>query len=332
MSVSFRRCLMLFFIGSVCCRLVFAEAPSAASPSTAAADSTYDSVSFAAELHRIADVLKKNPSNHDMVVLRDSLPKQWTVITPRRTYSIFSQPLDHLLAMNSTPSALSWVNHLADQIEAFNAPAGVARSAARPELERILARPEFAGVRPPNAWDRLRERIAAWLERQLMKILESIGQHPVTGKIVFWVLIFVGVALIALWVFRFLERRDLLHALPPSEIIAASRTWQEWIRHAREAANRGDFREAVHSAYWAGIVRLEDAGIVPKDRSKTPREYLRIVTEPNAYELSTRPTYREPLSSLTSRLERVWYANRAATSEDFLESLRQLEALGCQLE
>jgi hypothetical protein len=321
--------LFLFCISS--CPAAFAQVPAASSPSVAPV-STYDSASFAAELQRIAAVLGGKPSNHDLAVLRDSLPKEWTVTTPERTYSISSQPLDHLLSMNSAQSALSWVNHLSAHLETFNAPAGAARPDARSELNRILARPEFAAVGPPSAWERLRQRISAWIERQVLKILEAIGQHPVTGKIVFWVLIFVGVALVALWVFRFLEGRDRLHALPPSEIIAASRTWQEWIHHAREAANRGDFREAVHSAYWAGIVRLEVAGIVPKDRSKTPREYLRIVTQPHTYELSSRPAYREPLSSLTSRLERVWYANRTATSEDFRESLRQLEALGCQLE
>jgi Domain of unknown function (DUF4129) len=326
--LSFALLVVWTFAGSAVC----AQAPVLPSPAAASPNANFDPPSFATELRRIATVLKATPSNHDMAALRDSLPKQWMVSTPHRTYSISSQPLDKLLAMNSAAAALAWVNHLAEQIEAYNAPADASFSTARSELDRILAQREFAAVRPPSAWDRLRERISAWIERQIIKIMEAIGQHPIAGKLVFWVLILVGVALIALWVFRFLERRDRLYALPPSEIITASRTWQEWIHHARDAAARGDFREAVHSCYWAGIVRLEDAGIVPKDRSKTPREYLRLVTEPHAYELSSRPTYREPLASLTSRLERIWYANRPATSEDFRESLRQLEALGCPLE
>jgi len=33
-----------------------------------------------------------------------------------------------------------------------------------------------------------------------------------------------------------------------------------------------------------------------------------------------------------ARLERVWYANRGAQADDFEDTLRQLKALGCQLE
>ena len=125
----------------------------------------------------------------------------------------------------------------------------------------------------------------------------------------------------------------LASVLPPSESVIASRTWQEWIRMAREAANRGDFREAVHSAYWAGIVRLEDTSVVPKDRTRTPREYLRLVSEPAPGQLLvSRPAHQQPLSVLTTLMERIWYANLSASSEDFRASLRQLEALGCQLE
>ena len=101
---------------------------------------------------------------------------------------------------------------------------------------------------------------------------------------------------------------------------------------AREAAAQSNFREAVHSAYWAGITRLEDSGALPKDRSKTPREYLRLIANPAPHELAQRPVYREPMTELTKRLERTWYANRGAGPDDFKETLRQLEAMGCPLE
>jgi hypothetical protein len=137
---------------------------------------------------------------------------------------------------------------------------------------------------------------------------------------------------VAIWLVRFLQSRDRFDTLASSGSVIAPRTWQEWIRMAREAANRGDYREGVHSAYWAGIVRLEDSGVLPRDRTRTPREYLRLVTEPSSGELLSRPMHREPLAALTSRLERIWYANRGAGPEDFHDSLRQLEALGCPLE
>ena len=41
---------------------------------------------------------------------------------------------------------------------------------------------------------------------------------------------------------------------------------------------------------------------------------------------------KEPLRILTSKMERSWYAGRGASAEDFQDSLRQLEALGCPLQ
>jgi hypothetical protein len=302
--------------------------PSDTPPSSARA---YDIASFLAELHRLAAVLKKNPSTNEMVALRDSLPRRWTVSTPEFTCSVSSEPLRNQLTSLSPSKALVWVNHLAAEVQSSSSP-HAASPQARSELDRILARPEFAAVRPPSAWDLLRERIAAWVWNMLLWLFSGLERHPIGGKILFW-LILLGVAgWIALGLFRFLASRDLTAALPPSAPLPASRTWQEWVRAAREAAGRGDFREAVHSAYWAGIARLEDEGVVPQDRTKTPREYLRLVAEPHPGELAPQLAPREPLAGLTSRLERVWYANRGASPEDFHESLRQLEALGCLLE
>ena len=293
---------------------------------------TYDAASFTEELHRLAGLLEKKPSTNEMVALRDELPKSWTVSTPERTYSISTEPLRNQLTALSSEAAHEWVVHLAAEVEASSGGASESVAQARSELDGILARQEFRSVRPPNAWDLFRQRMAAWLERLLMKLFGSIGEHPIGGRIVFWLIMAAGVVCVALWLIRFLGSRDRMNSLAASRTVVAPRTWQEWIRMAREAANRGDFREAVHSSYWAGIVRLEDAGVVPRDRTRTPREYLRIVTEPSAGELAARPTHREPLATLTSRLERIWYANRGAGPEDFQDSLRQLEALGCQLD
>jgi hypothetical protein len=200
--------------------------------------------------------------------------------------------------------------------------------AAQQELDRILAGSEFASVRPPGALDLLRERVSAWLERMLSKLAGSVVRHPIGAEVLFWLLLIAGVATVALWFFRFVSR-DTMSSLRPESTIITVRTWQEWIRASRQAAHQGDFREAVHSAYWAGIARLEDLGAVPRDRTRTPREYLSLLAEPHS---EADRSVKEPLGVLTSRLERIWYANRGASSEDFRDSLRQLEALGCPLE
>jgi hypothetical protein len=302
------------------------------SDATGSSSTAYDVPSFVAELHRLAAVLEKNPSTNEMAALRDSLPRRWTVSTPGRTYSISSEPLRNQLTALSSQKARVWVELLAAEAESFSAPPVASSPQARLQLERILAGSEFAGVRPPGAWELFRRRIELWLARMFLRFFGMMGRHPIGGTILFWVLVVVAVGCIALGLFRFLSSRDRMDSLPPSASVVASRTWQEWIRASREAASRGDFREAVHSAYWAGIVRLEDSGVVPRDRTKTPREYLRLVAETHPGELASRPSHREPLAALTSRLERIWYANRAAGPEDFRESLLQLEALGCPLE
>ena len=312
--------------------VAFGRAQTPAIEKSTTAVAAYDVASFAAELHRLSGVLDEKPSVNEMAALRDSLPRSWTVSTPEHTYAISSQPLRNQLTALSSEKAQVWVDRLAAELDQSAASPGQTSREAQTVLQHILARPEFAAVRPPSAWELFRQRMAAWLERMLLRLFGGIGRHPIGGAILFWFIIVAGVGAIALWIFRFFASRDRLDSLPPSQSVHASRTWQEWIRAAREAANRGDFREAVHSAYWAGIVRLEDTGVVPRDRTKTPREYLRLVTDPLPGELPSDSSHREPLAALTSRFERTWYADRGAGPEDFRESLRQLEALGCQLE
>jgi len=296
------------------------------------ANSAYDAPSFVMMLHRLAGVLREKPSAEEMAAMRASLPESWTVSTSERTYSISTQLLRDELAAKSSEKARVWVNHLAAEIESFSSAKGNDALKTRAELDQILTRPEFAGVRPPTPWELLRQRITAWLERQLDLLFRAIGRHPIGGEILFWLIILLGVGGIALALIRYLANRDRMNALSRGDSLVTARMWQEWIRAAREAANRGDYREAVHSAYWAGIVKLEDIGALPRDRTRTPREYLGLVIQEPATGLSPATPVREPLAALTSRLERVWYANRGAGPEDFRESLRQLEALGCRLE
>jgi hypothetical protein len=108
-------------------------------------------------------------------------------------------------------------------------------------------------------------------------------------------------------------------------------SWQEWIFGAREAAGRGDYRIAVHCAYWAGIARLQDLGALSPDRAKTPREYLIALTKSKLVLPETLATRQQALTLLTSRLEKIWYGYQTATEADFRDSLTQLETLGCHL-
>ena len=301
-------------------------------PARDPSDNVFSVQAFTAELQRISDLLGNNPSAKEISKLRDSLPKQWIVKSSDRTYTVSTDILDKELAAGANNVAKVWVNHLLAEAQSYSATHTGSTDDPQAELKKILAGSEFAGVRPPSSWDLLRERIANWIGRMLGKLFGGLERYPISGQILFWIVVVGCVGFVAMWLFRFMISRDRMDSLPPGEIVASTRTWQEWVRAAREAAQRNDFREAVHSAYWAGITRLEDTGVVPKDRTKTPREYLRLVSEPSPHELAPRPIYREPLRELTKRLERIWYANRGANAEDFRDTLKQLEAMGCPLE
>jgi hypothetical protein len=100
------------------------------------------------------------------------------------------------------------------------------------------------------------------------------------------------------------------------------RDWEEWIAAARHAAERGDLREAIHGCYWAGVTRLQQTGALSPERTFTPREYLKLARGSGQ---------AEHLRALTRSLERIWYANREASLDDFRESLQHLEGLGCRV-
>jgi hypothetical protein len=290
----------------------------------------YDVTSFAAELHRLDVALRGKPSAAKIEELRKSVPANWNVSTPEHTYSISTKPLRDRLNASSVAKAETWVEQL--EVEIKSAQGNTTNPvSARPELNKILAGPGFEGVHPPSALDLFRQRVAAWLGRMILRLFENISRHPIGAEFLFWLLLIAGVAFVALCLFRYLSRGSDMNSFRPASSIVTTRTWQDWIRAARQAAARGDFREAVHSAYWAGIARLEETGALTRDRTKTPREYLGLVKARYAAG-DARENYKEPLAALTSRMERIWYAKREAKPEDFSDSLRQLEALGCPLE
>lgn len=308
-------------------------APHRAAPQEGSSSAnTYDPVAFLAELQRISKLLEGKPSRPGIAELRDSLPKSWTVSTPEHIYSVSTQPLRNLLTALNFKKARAWVDLLADETNNFATARDAAPSNARAELNEILARREFAAVHPPTAWDLLRQRLAEWVQRLLMRLFSGMMRYPIGAEIIFWLAVAGGILWIAVSLLRIWRSADRPQSFYGGEPILPVRSWQEWLRTGREAAARGDFREAIHACYWAGIVRLQDMGMVPNDRAKTPREYLRLASDLPSREFADRSAVIEPLSVLTFRFERTWYANRSATFEDFQNSLRQLEALGCPLE
>jgi hypothetical protein len=268
-----------------------------------------DPASLAAELHRL--------ENGRQIV--SSLPASWVVEASGRRYSISTAPLRK---MSSEQSQRTWLDQLAGQLESFS-PAANSPASARAQLDRILARREFAPVRPPTFWERLTQRIIDWIREIIRSIVAFAKQNPTGGTILFWLAAGIAVCFLGFWLLRLWsgKRRTPLSEPAPATL---GWTWQHWVRLSREAKDRGDIRTAIHCAYWAAVIRLQEMQLLPRDLTRTPREYLGLLPE---YDIS-----HAPLAALTSALERFWYAARPASPADLRESLDHMEALGCRLD
>jgi hypothetical protein len=270
------------------------------------------------------------------------LPVKWNVKTADGSYDISSAPIDALLQeaeKETDPThraalmhdANQWLDEEAGEAESYTAAESQNHSSARGALSEILARREFTGVRTATARERFQEKLEEWFERVAEWFIGHIGRHATGAGIFFELLLLAAVAWLCAMLVRFWMRRARIDELEAPQSVAIARSWQEWIRAARAASERGDFREAVHSAYWAGISYLEAAEVIEPDRARTPREYLRLLAKPRPDAAASLEKPRASLAALTTRLEQVWYGRRPASREDFLESMRQIEGLGCQL-
>ena len=159
------------------------------------------------------------------------------------------------------------------------------------------------------------------LLRFLAKLFRS-SAIPTMGKyFVYGLMGLAGLGLLYV-VYRSILRNPEFDDVVPKDLPVSAKEWTMWLSEAREAAAKGDWRDAVHLAYWAGISFLERQGLWKPDRARTPREYLRLI--------SPQAEQRETLSALTSIFELTWYAKRPAGEATFSRTLEELEKLGCR--
>jgi hypothetical protein len=278
-----------------------------------------DPTALAAELRRLSTGLDEGHGTQ----IAAQLPSIWAVEAGGHHYSIATRPLRNALeSAGADPErARTWIANLELQLDSYaTAPPAAPTAAAR--LQAILSRREFAGVKPPAPWELLWQAIVGWIYKALRDLLSFVGGDSTGGKVLFAIAAIAAIVFLEAWLLGlWRKKRGTLSsaAQPP----APAWTWQRWAILAREAADRGDTRTAIHCCYWAAVVRLQDLRLLPADLTHTPREYLRL--------LPRRECSHEPLAFLTAALERCWYANRPAAPNDLSQSLNHLEALGCRL-
>lgn len=188
----------------------------------------------------------------------------------------------------------------------------------------ILARPEFSRVHDDSYLRRLFAKALGWADRLFSGAGKLLPRAPWLTEVLEWGTLAAAAAGVLLWAWRTGRQQRLVLAAPDAE---RSQSWQKesdnWAERARAEAARGEWREAVHSLYWAAIVLLEGQKQWRPNRARTPREYLALLDPASAR--------RTHLGQLTRVLERLWYGLRPATESDYAQAsavLEQLRAAG----
>ena len=329
----FRKRIVLLAL-SVCVCLAVVAAHAAVLQQTSPALAELDLPGFVAELDRLSAQVAELEHNPDLIpVLRRQIPSKW-VVQPLQgegarfevATSWFVSALKDMETSARLRDALrrdilARLAALRGEALAYQGAAAAPVDDARVRLDEILSRREFRAVHGPTWWDLFRDRLIRWIAELLGKLLGPFRGVPRLGEALLWILIALVFVALALWI-----KRTWLHGrVEPGLQLAGARpedrNWRHWAQEALAAAARGDYRDAVHRAYWAGVFRLEELGLWEPDRSRTPREYLRLVPSSHAH--------RAPLAALTQSFELTWYGRRPASSADFQQAVAHLENMGC---
>jgi hypothetical protein len=193
---------------------------------------------------------------------------------------------------------------------------------ARAQADAILSTREFDTTSIPSLRERILARIYEWLDRLFSHVAAFGARSPWIAPLLEWFLGSLACALLLVWVFRNLQRQRRRLALEAGrQIQQADERVRNWLQEAEACAARGAFRDAVHCLYWASIAALEGRRLWQPDRSRTPREYLRLLDPASPVS----PILRRQ----TRTFETIWYGLRAAAASDYAAALdlhRQLRA------
>ncbi len=193
--------------------------------------------------------------------------------------------------------------------QSVSAPAHVEE---RDSMLQVLAGRDFRDLQQPSVRQAMMEKVSNWLNQIFASVARLRPRSPWLGRAIVWTFILLVCTGLA-WGLLQLERRWRLRLVPEAtgsnSSAASARDWQFWLQDARHAAAAGQWREAIHSVYWASISRLESQRLWPADRARTPREYLALVAPEDPR--------KSGLANLTGNFERTWYGGRAAGEGEF---------------
>lgn len=314
-----RKLVVALFLSLACAASMAAPTPPDASTLTPA--------EYAAELDRLASAVQSLSRAEDVPPLLKTIPTVRRVRTSQTTFEVSTQWLSAQLLdwqkkqdkelQERTVANLQTLRSEALSLEASPTDG----SSQRALLNKILATKEFQDVRGQTWLDHLKQRMFDFLARLLGRAFSPSTIASISNFLVY-ALMTAAVLAVLYWMYRTIhdgiELGELALQAPP----ISSKPWSVWMAEARAAADRSNWREAIHLGYWCGISFLEGQGLWRPDVARTPREYLRL--------LPTTDANGETLRSLTRTFEVVWYGTQEADATAFSETLTQLEKMGCR--
>ena len=289
-----------------------------------------DLSTYRSELIRIGEsVARLEAHPKEGTALRNSLPEKWVITDQGITYEVSSAVIAQELDEWQRDPQRAHLDSLQRRIRRMQTEADAfsggppASGSAREKLNKILNHREFRKSQDFAWLERLLDRIASWLDRHsgTRRSPGRVSFSPWIGKVLVWTIIVGICGALAFVLWKWIRRTQENLELNLSGGEQFHKQSREWVAEALTAGRRGDYRNAIRCAYWAAVLRLEELGRWTPSRTRTPREYLRMLPADHFQ--------RSPLADLTQRFELTWYGYAVATARDFDRVTEQLEKLGC---
>jgi hypothetical protein len=204
------------------------------------------------------------------------------------------------------------------------------RARADGVLHSVLRRPEYKTVEPGPS---LEERIVAWLDRMIRRLIPGSVGLPAGGEGLGRLMLAVVVLLLAILVARIvvlilpdLRRRRRVEPEREAGVLVLPTEPEALLAAAEAEAAAGRYREALRMAYLAMVARLNRAGVLPEDSSRTHWELLR------ALQRAEKGALYQQLAPVTRRVDERLFGGRASTADDYQscrQAYDQIERLLC---
>lgn len=276
-----KRIFLLAFLVMLLAPAAFAGQASMADPSA-----PFDLRGYASELGRwsaSASRLREHPQ--EAAALRKQLPDHWSVALQGQHFLVSTEwlgaALDRLaanpkLAADTSQEMSERLESMLQDSQDLGRISEPNSGLARAKLDNILKRREFRSVRAAAQNDTFWNQITDSVWKFLDRVFTRVGDHPIVTKALLWVVVIVLSIVFLGWLIHSLANVSLAnlwsHRLPtPSEAAAPTGTWREWVQHARAAAARGEYRDAIRILYGAAVRRIEEGGTWQVDPARTHR-------------------------------------------------------------